>query len=103
MLSCQIGFAAASAAACAARSTGLASTRCRRSARRKSGARFSARSASAISVPRPGPSSARITGAGRPIFSQASAHQRPMSSPKIWLTSGAVMKSPRAPSGSRVV
>jgi len=27
----------------------------------------------------------------------------PISSPNIWLTSGAVMKSPRAPSGSRVM
>jgi hypothetical protein len=61
------------------------------------------RSMSAMSVPRPGPSSASTTGSGRPIRAQLSAHHRPMSSPKIWLTSGAVMKSPVAPSGSRVV
>ena len=33
---------------------------------------------------------------------QACASQAPRSSPNIWLTSGAVTKSPRAPKGSRV-
>ena len=56
-------------------------------------------SASAISVPRPGPSSTSRTGAGRPIASQRSASQAPKSSPNIWEISGAVVKSPAAPSG----
>ena len=65
------------------------------------GAARAARSRSAISVPRPGPSSARITGSGRPMRCQKSTTQAPISSPKIWLISGAVMKSPAAPNGSR--
>ena len=40
---------------------------------------------------------------GAPICFQTAAIHRPISSPNIWLISGAVMKSPRAPSGSRVV
>jgi hypothetical protein len=37
------------------------------------------------------------------MSSQACASQRPISSPNIWLISGAVVKSPAAPSGSRVM
>jgi hypothetical protein len=60
-----------------------------------------ARSASNISVPRPGPSSITRTFSGAPICCQTAASQIPISSPNIWLISGAVMKSPSAPSGSR--
>ena len=70
-------------------------------AARKAGLIFAVRSMSAISVPRPGPSSARTNGRGPPIISQTATAQRPISSPKIWLTSGAVMKSPARPNGSR--
>jgi hypothetical protein len=88
------------ARAWAARSAGLTSTRCRSSARWKPGAgRAVARSASAIRVPRPGPSSTRRTGEGLPASSQVAAAQAPSSSPKTWLTSGAVTKSPAAPIG----
>jgi hypothetical protein len=62
-----------------------------------------ARSASRIIVPRPGPSSIRRTFSGDPIVCQTAAAQSPTSSPNIWLTSGAVVKSPEAPSGSRVM
>ena len=41
------------------------------------------------------------TGDGAPIASQVATAQRPISSPKIWLTSGAVTKSPARPKGSR--
>ena len=54
-------------------------------------------------VPRPGPSSMMRRFSGAPICFQTAAIQSPISSPNIWLTSGAVMKSPRAPNGSRVV
>ncbi|HET9935681.1 MAG TPA: hypothetical protein VFQ29_04390 [Methyloceanibacter sp.] len=54
-------------------------------------------------VPRPGPSSATITEEGAPIACQTATHHTPISSPKIWLISGAVMKSPASPIGSRVV
>ena len=47
-----------------------------------------------ISVPRPGPSSTSANGRGRPMSRQVSTAQRPMSSPNIWLISGAVTKSP---------
>ena len=43
------------------------------------------------------------TFSGAPICRQTEAAHSPISSPNIWLTSGAVMKSPRAPSGSVVV
>ncbi len=59
-----------------------------------SGTTRAARSASRMSVPRPGPSSARMTGSGAPMRCHRSTHHRPMSSPNTWLTSGAVMKSP---------
>ncbi len=59
-----------------------------------------ARKASAIKVPRPGPSSTSRTPGGRPIASQRSASQAPKSSPNIWEISGAVVKSPAAPTGS---
>ena len=55
-----------------------------------------------ISTPRPGPSSATTTGSGRPIRFHISAHHKPISSPKIWLISGAVVKSPCLPIGARV-
>ena len=61
------------------------------------------RSTSDISVPRPGPSSTSRAGAGAPAARQASLAQTPTSSPNIWLISGAVMKSPPAPKGSRVM
>ena len=75
----------------------LMSTRWRSSAAWKPGTPRVARSASAISVPRPGPSSTSRTGCGRPIASQRSASQAPRSSPNIWEISGAVVKSPAAP------
>ncbi len=71
--------------------------------RGEGGRAFAARRRSAISVPRPGPISMSRTLAGRPIASQAEAAQTPISSPKIWLISGAVTKSPAAPKGSRVM
>ncbi len=54
-------------------------------------------------VPRPGPSSISRTFSGAPICCQTAAAHSPISSPNIWLISGAVMKSPPRPSGSRVV
>ena len=57
--------------------------------------------ASAIKVPRPGPSSATVTRVGSPIDCQTDTDHRPISSPKIWLISGAVMKSPAPPIGWR--
>ena len=81
-------------AAAAARSAGLISTRCTTIAARKSGTTCAARSASSIMVPRPGPSSTSRTFSGAPICCQAAAAHSPISSPNIWLTSGAVMKSP---------
>ena len=72
-------------------------------AARKSGITRAARSASTIMVPRPGPSSTSRMRAGDPIARQVAAAHRPMSSPNIWLISGAVTKSPARPSGSRVV
>jgi hypothetical protein len=39
---------------------------------------------------------------GAPTRFQQSASAAPTSSPNIWLISGAVVKSPRSPSGSRV-
>ena len=82
---------------------GLVSTRCTCAARMKSGAAFpTVRRMSVISVPRPGPSSTRLKLSGAPIACHAATHQMPISSPKTWLTSGAVMKSPSAPKGSRL-
>jgi len=52
-----------------------------------------ARRASSISVPRPGPASARITGSGAPIACHATAAHSPSNSPKAWEISGAVVKS----------
>ncbi len=60
------------------------------------------RSISAISVPRPGPSSTSRDRVGDPAAAHRSANHAPISSPNIWLISGAVTKSPAAPSGSRV-
>ena len=70
-------------------------------AARKSGITLAARSTSTIMVPRPGPSSTRLTSPGEPIARQVAAAHRPISSPNIWLISGEVMKSPATPNGSR--
>ena len=57
-----------------------------------------ARSASRIIVPLPGPYSANVTAPGAPkTLRQTTPAQTPISSPKIWLISAAVMKSPVAP------
>ena len=70
--------ASGSRSACTARSRGDVSIRCSRSAARNAGAtRRTARSASAISVPRPGPASTSSTGSGRPSCSQVD--RRPQS------------------------
>ncbi len=42
------------------------------------------------------------TFSGAPICCQTAAIHKPISSPNIWLISGAVMKSPAAPIGSWV-
>ena len=55
-----------------------------------------------INVPRPGPSSTTRTFSGEPICCHTATIHNPISSPNIWLISGAVTKSPWAPSGSRV-
>ena len=65
----------------------------------KPSALLAARSASAISVPRPGPSSSSVKLLGSPICCQRLTMKKPISSPNIWLISGAVMKSPSAPIG----
>ena len=70
-------------------------------AARKSGITRAARSTSTIMVPRPGPSSTRLTWAGDSMARQVAAAHRPISSPNIWLISGEVMKSPATPNGSR--
>ena len=59
------------------------------------------RSASAISVPRPGPISISRTVSGWPWPCQACTTNIPISSPNSWLISGAVVKSPERPNGSR--
>jgi hypothetical protein len=69
----------------------------------KAGTTFAARSASDIMVPRPGPSSTRRMFSGAPICRHTAAAHSPISSPNIWLISGAVTKSPDAPKGSRVM
>ena len=84
---------------CISCSTGLVSIKAIRKPPSNAGTLFSARSASAIKVPRPGPSSASTMRCGAPIFCQTAAAQIPISSPNIWLISGAVMKSPSRPSG----
>jgi len=82
--------------------TGLVSTRCTCSAAANAGTTRAARSASVISVPRPGPSSTSATCGGAPIARHTAAAHSPISSPNIWLISAAVMKSPARPNGSRV-
>ena len=72
-------------------------------AARKPSTTFAARNASSINVPRPGPSSMTRTFSGAPICRHTAAIHSPINSPNIWLISGAVMKSPPAPSGSRVM
>ena len=52
-------------------------------------------------VPRPGPSSTSRSIGGDPIDFHTEAVHSPSNSPNIWLTSGAVVKSPSRPSGSR--
>ena len=84
---------------CKARSGALISTRCRSSAAWKPGTPRVARRASAIRVPRPGPSSTRRTGAAGPSPASARRARRPDSSPNICEISGAVVKSPAAPTG----
>jgi hypothetical protein len=102
---CQVTGTSASASVsrCRALSAGLVSTRCTASAARNAGAAFAARNASAIKVPRPGPSSTRFTRSGSPICRHTAAAHAPISSPNIWLISGAVTKSPLTPNGSRLV
>jgi hypothetical protein len=68
----------------------------------KSGDSRAARSRSLIKVPSPGPISTRRNGAGLPMRVQVSTAHRPISSPNIWLTSGAVMKSPPGPRSGRM-
>ena len=69
----------------------------------KAGTTLAARKASCMSVPRPGPSSTRRMRGGAPMATQVSAAQSPINSPNIWLISGAVVKSPSTPKGSRVM
>ena len=92
-----------SRSACRSRRTGLVSTRwIDIAASRNAGTTCAARSASAISVPRPGPSSTSAhRGAGGRVSSQCCTSGSPSSSPNSWLISGAVTKSPAAPKGSR--
>ncbi len=78
-------------------SAALLSISSTRSAARNAGTRRTARNASRISVPRPGPSSMSRTGSGLPICCQTTAHHSPTSSPNTWLISGAVTKSPPLP------
>ena len=100
--SCQRTSSPASAARCLRFKPGPISTRLMRAASRNPGAALQARSASAISVPRPGPSSTSSTGRGAPMSRvHASAHHSPTSSPNICETSGAVVKSPFSPNWSR--
>src|SRR5437763_1846313 len=82
------------------RSAGLVSTKCTSSAARNAGTTLAARSASAIRVPRPGPSSTRWSAAGAPIACQTAAAHRPINSPNIWLLSRAATKSPARPKGA---
>ena len=79
----------------------LLSTSVTVSAALNAGTSRAARSASRISVPRPGPSSMRCRRAGDPICCQTTAHHSPISSPNTWLISGAVMKSPARADGQR--
>ena len=96
-------FASGTRDACARRNTSDASTNTTCAASTKPGTARPTRNTSAIKVPRPGPSSARMKRDGRPCSIQACAMDRPSISPNIWLISGAVVKSPAAPRGSRVV
>ena len=82
---------------------GLISTRCSTAALRNGGSTLIARMASHIMVPRPGPSSTTRRLSGEPICFHTAPIHSPINSPNIWLISGAVMKSPWRPSGSRVV
>ncbi len=96
-----VSGARARALACSARSGWLGSISQSSAAASAAGSTFSALSASLISVPSPGPTSTRISRAGRSISLQVSAHHRPISSPNICETCGAVMKSPSAPMRGR--
>ena len=86
---------------CIAASVGLVSISQTSSASRNAGTMRAALSASLMSVPRPGPSSMRRNVRGEPMLDQTSAAQRPSNSPNICEISGAVVKSPDAPKGSR--
>ena len=101
--SCQV--ACGTACFCAARKVGLVSTKCICAAFMKSGSTLAARKISPISVPRPGPNSTKQKSCGCPMRCHKSANHAPINSPNIWLTSGAVMKSPpsspRVPKGRR--
>ena len=66
----------------------------RRRRARNPAPRSLARSMSAISVPRPGPSSTSARRLARPDRARPARSHSPISSPNIWLISGAVMKSP---------
>ncbi len=78
----------------------LVSTRCAVMSSKSGGAmREMTRSMSDIMVPRPGPISTRRTPAGVPWRCQAWTMKTPIISPKSWLTSGAVTKSPERPNG----
>ena len=92
----------ANRAAWALRRGALSSTSHRSMAARKAGSAFAARRRSPISAPEPGPSSTSRTGAGRPMAAHTDTAQTPIISPNICETSGAVMKSPAAPSPGRV-
>ena len=65
-----------------------------RKAASKAGAMRQVRRRSAISVPRPGPSSTRRTGRGRPIASRSASTRRRSARRTSGEISGAVMKSP---------
>jgi hypothetical protein len=81
----------------------LVSTRCTcRSSKNRGAMRLITRSMSAIIVPRPGPISTSLTPVGVPCCCQACTMKTPTISPNSWLISGAVMKSPWRPKGSRV-
>ena len=86
---------------CASIMTGLVSISATETLSKNFGTPRQTREASAIRVPRPGPSSAMVTRDGSPMDCHTATAQRPMSSPKIWLISGDVMKSPLPPIGWR--
>eukprot|EP00962_Isochrysis_galbana_P014548 scaffold4173_cov117-Isochrysis_galbana.AAC.8 len=89
---------------CDSRLNGDTSIRCTPArAVRNAGNERVARKMSLMSVPRPGPASMSRMRGGRPMASQHATHQTPTSSPKTWLTSGDVVKSPVRPKTSRLM